>query len=43
MMGIVLKNSNIDRDKLEECKKCKLDWYIPSNIALDLGIATKLV
>lgn len=43
MMEIVLENSNIDRNKLEECKKFKIDWYIQPNEALDLGVATKLV
>lgn len=39
----VLEKTNITKEKLDEVDKCKEDWYINSEEALKLGIATKIL
>ena len=39
----VLEKTNITKEKLDEVDKCKEDWYINSEEALKLGIATQIL
>ena len=39
----VLKKTKITREKLDEIDKCKIDWYMDAQTALELGVATKII
>lgn len=39
----VLEKTNITKENLDEVDKCKKDWYINSEEALKLGIATQIL
>ena len=39
----VLKKTKITREKLDEIDKCKIDWYMDAQTALELGVATEII
>ena len=39
----VLKKTKITRERLDEIDKCKIDWYMTPQEALDLGVATEII
>ena len=39
----VLKKTKITREKLDEIDRCKIDWYMTPQEALDLGVATEII
>lgn len=41
--SIITENTNITREKLEEIKTMKKDWYINAFEALELGLITKIL
>ena len=41
--SFLLEKTSITRDKIEEIKKAKKDWYIPATEAIKFGIADKII
>lgn len=39
----VLKKTKITRERLDEIDKCKIDWYMDAQTALELGVATEII
>ena len=33
----------VRREKLDEIDRCKIDWYMTPQEALDLGVATEII
>ena len=40
---IIIEKTKITDEQLEDMKARKLDWFMESNEALELGVATKII